>query len=76
MTIEKHPNQTGIDVHLEPAECELFLRLALDAEKASDGGEASRRYAEPELSYFSISLALGQKIRALIGPDIRVDPAL
>ncbi len=62
MTIAKPGSQSGIDVHFDPSECELFVKLALDAEKAGDEGPAAARR---ELSYLSISLALGQKIRAL-----------
>jgi hypothetical protein len=67
MTIDKRAEQAGVDVHLDPAECELFSRLAADAEKAS--GSETLTYADGDSTYFSLSLALGKKIRALAEAD-------
>ena len=52
----------GVDVHLDPAECEIFVKLALDAEAARDGREPR---AEWMTNYVSLSIALGNKLRGL-----------
>jgi hypothetical protein len=69
MTIEKGPEHAGVDIHLDPNECELLVNLASDAEKVSWGDEptAPRAGAAQRQSYFSLSVALGKRIRALQG---------
>ena len=59
MTIEKRPERAGVNVHLEPEECELFMKLA------SDPGTITR---ENETS-LALSLTLGRKINALLSDD-------
>lgn len=61
MTIEKCAERFGTDVHFEPHECELFMKLAADVAKASGADEASVRTSELP-SYFSISVALGESM--------------
>jgi len=65
MTIEKRAQHVGVDVHFDPDECELFMKLALDAEKANGGADAPVMYTVAAQSYFSLSLTLGKKFRAL-----------
>jgi hypothetical protein len=66
MTIESRMEHAGIDVHFEPDECELFARLAADAEKLGQGGiDTPAPFGDIAPSYFSLSLALGQRIRAI-----------
>ena len=65
MTIEKCAEQFGSDVHFEPHECELFMKLAADAEKASGADEAPVRTCELP-SYFSLSVALGRRMKAIL----------
>ena len=57
MTIERGGRSAGVDVHLEPHECDLFIQLARDASKATVGDSAS--------NYFSICVKLGQHLIAL-----------
>ena len=64
MTIEKRAEHVGVDVHFDPGECELFMKLALDAEKVG-WADAPIMYATTAQSYFSLSLALGKTFRAL-----------
>jgi len=54
MRVEKRDKGAGVTVNLEPAECELFVRLALDAETAA--------FQHPPDSYLSLSLTLGKGI--------------
>jgi hypothetical protein len=64
MTVQRALSQTGVDVHLDPRECELLMQLARNAETANgDGGHAV--YAGDAQSYFAVSLALGQRLREL-----------
>ena len=65
MTIEKRAEHAGVDVHFDPDECELFMNLASDAEKVSWGDEPTAPCADAARSYFSLSVALGKRIRAL-----------
>jgi hypothetical protein len=65
MTIEKRAEHVGVDVHFDPDECELFMRLASDAEKVNGQSEAPAVYPGVAQSYFSLSLALGKQFRAL-----------
>jgi len=65
MTIEKRTEHTGVDVHFDPDECELFMKLASDAEKVSGGHEAPALCPAEAQSYFSLSVALGKRIRTL-----------
>jgi hypothetical protein len=69
MTIEKRAEAAGIDVHLDPEECELFMRLASDAEKVNAGGLEPGVYKNADPSYFALSLALGRQIRALAAQE-------
>ena len=65
MTIEKHGEQVGVDVHFSPDECELFIRLASDLEKLHSVNDEPAKHGEIARSYFSLSAELGNKIRAL-----------
>ena len=52
----------GVDVHLDPHECELLVQLARDAAATPYAADAT-----PD-TYFAVSLRLGQQIeRALQG---------
>ena len=67
MTIEERADRSGVDVHLDAEECELFITLALDAERASGGTLARSGWnAHTPANYFSVSLALGTRIRELM----------
>jgi hypothetical protein len=57
MLIQKRVERSGVDVHLEPDECEQFVKLSIDAEKADIESSPT--------TYFTLSVALGQRIRAL-----------
>jgi hypothetical protein len=66
MVIASHLERPGVDIHLEPEECELFVRLASDAEKVRQGDSDSvSPVADSTSSYFALSVALGRMIRAL-----------
>jgi hypothetical protein len=65
MTIHKRAGQAGATVYFDPDECDVFMKLASDAEKASGSGEAPLIYTTTAQSYFSLSFALGRKMRAL-----------
>jgi hypothetical protein len=54
MKVEKLDKDAGVTVSLEPAECDLFVRLALDAQTAA--------FQENGRNYLSLSLALGKGI--------------
>jgi len=58
MTIEHGERHAGVEVHLDPDECELLVRLARDAAQATYGG------GEP--TYLSICVKLGQRIDAVL----------
>jgi hypothetical protein len=69
MTIEKCGQHVGVDVHLEPSECELFIRLASDLERLHSGSDEPLVHIETAPSYFSLSAELGNRIRALTRPE-------
>ena len=54
MTIEHVERRAGVDVHLDPDECELLVRLARDAAQATYGDAAP--------TYVSLCVRLGQRI--------------
>jgi len=54
MTIEHGERRAGVDVHLDPDECELLVRLARDAAQATYGDAAP--------TYVSLCVRLGQRI--------------
>jgi hypothetical protein len=56
MTVERD-HQAGVKVYFDADECELFVKLALDAAAASQ--------AETPHTYFDLSVKLGRKINAL-----------
>jgi hypothetical protein len=58
MTIGNVERHAGVDVHLDPDECELLVRLARDAAQAI--------YVGGEPTYFSICVKLGQRIDAVL----------
>lgn len=64
MKVEKLDKDAGVTVSLEPAECELFVRLALDAQAAA--------FQEAGSSYLSLSLTLGKGILDLRQRKTRV----
>lgn len=57
MTLGDRDARGGVDLHLEPEECELFIKLAADAQEAT--------YSTSAATYFSICLTIGQRINAL-----------
>jgi hypothetical protein len=57
MTLRDRDPSGGVDLHLEPEECELFIKLASDAERAT--------YVVSTPTYFSICITIGQRINAL-----------
>lgn len=66
MTILKHVERPGVDVHLDPDECDLFVRLSIDVEKALEETRQGAAANDPDGSnYFTLSVALGRRIRAL-----------
>jgi hypothetical protein len=58
MTLQDHRSLGGVDVHLEPEECALLVKLATDAEKAS--------YDTAAATYFSVCVKIGQRINAVL----------
>jgi hypothetical protein len=58
MTIERVERHAGVDVHLDPDECELFVRLARDAAQAT--------YSDSAPNYFSVCVKLGQRLDELL----------
>ena len=54
MTVGVEGRCGGIDIHLEPDECELFVKLAQDAERAM--------FDEKAPSYLSVCVRLGRRI--------------
>jgi len=70
MLIQKHTEHSGVDIHLDPDECDLFVRLSIDAETAALEGNhhaATTDDGDGPASYFTLSVALGRRIRALHG---------
>jgi hypothetical protein len=69
MRIEKVSGRRGVQVNLEPEECELFVRLAQDAALAGAATEG-RTSSSPSSSatYFSVSLNIGRGIVSLLNP--------
>jgi hypothetical protein len=67
MTIGNVERQAGVDVHLDPDECDLLIKLAKDADQATYGDAAP--------TYVSLCVRLGQRIDAVLKavPD-RVNP--
>ena len=63
MTIERRTDQMGVDVHFDPHECELFIRLALDAEKVGEADDWAVGHSGTGQTYFSIAVVLGKKMR-------------
>ena len=60
MTVKAIAGDTGVDVHLDPHECELLVQLARDAAAAPYPTD------DAPATYFAVSLRLGQQIdRAL-----------
>jgi hypothetical protein len=67
MTIGVMERRDGVELHLDPEECELFMRLARDA------AQTAKTY--PATTYLSLCVRLGQRIEALltqVGPSQRV----
>lgn len=62
MTIEKQSEDSGVNVHLDPTECELFMRLARDAAQVT--------YAPTDPTYFSVCVKLGQGIGAMFNQPV------
>jgi hypothetical protein len=54
MTVGAEGRCGGVDIHLDPDECELFVKLARDAERAM--------YDEKALNYLSVCVRLGRCI--------------
>jgi hypothetical protein len=67
MNVERLDNRAGVTVNLGPDECQLFVRLAQDAERASqDRNGAPDLFKETAPNYFSVSLKIGKQIGALL----------
>jgi hypothetical protein len=58
MTLRDGGVRRGVDLHLEPEECELFMKLATDAEKAI--------YPASAPTYFSVCVKIGQRINSVV----------
>jgi hypothetical protein len=58
MTIGNAGRHAGVDVHLDPDECEVLMRLAEDAAQAT--------YGHGTPNYFSICVRLGRCINAVL----------
>jgi hypothetical protein len=70
MTIERRAERPGVNVYLDRGECELLMRLARDDEKVHDSKTDAALLTGPTApSYFSLSLALGKKIRAMFAEE-------
>ncbi len=69
MTIERIGERAGVNVQLDPEECELFLKLARDAAKTT--------YSDAAPTYFAVCLKLGQRLTAIMdeSPGHRVRDA-
>jgi hypothetical protein len=65
MTVQRALSRKGVDVHLDPRECELLMQLASNAETANGAGSDHAVYAENAQSYLAVSLALGKQLREL-----------
>ncbi len=65
MTIKSEALHLGADIHLDALECELLMQLACNAEKANAGAVERAVYSDAPLTYLSVSLALGRRLRAL-----------
>jgi hypothetical protein len=65
MTILRNDRRRGIDVHFEPDECQLFMQLAADAEKAAVAAGTASAPVDRAPTYFTVSLAIGRQIRSL-----------
>jgi hypothetical protein len=59
MTRQDRRPHGGVDLHLEPEECALLMKLATDAEKASYDPAAAA-------TYFSVCVRIGQRINAVL----------
>lgn len=72
MKIEKRGKYAGVKVHLEPEECEAFLKLHADLVKSGKPPMSSIPYTP---NYFTIAAKLGSKITKLIEhePDLLKD---
>jgi hypothetical protein len=67
VTIGQRRGRSGVDVHLEPEECALFVQLVADAQRVDESELGSGGvYSHAAPSYLSLSLSLGKKIRELI----------
>ena len=68
MKIEKRGKYAGVKVHLEPDECEEFIKLATDMGKVEiDGGYANSPHFPPKgFNYMTLSTKLGKKISKLL----------
>ena len=65
MTVQRAQSQPGVDVHLDPRECELLIELARNAETANASAGDREVYAEDTPSYLAVSLSLGKQLREL-----------
>lgn len=63
MKIEKRGKYAGVKVHLEPDECEPFVKLVKDAASA---GVAVQQDSP---TYFSLAFQLGKKINKLMADE-------
>ena len=69
MKIEKRGKYAGVKVHLEPEECETFLKLAEDVDKADSSIKAQSTMSGIKPTFMLLSLKLGKKIKNLIADE-------
>jgi len=65
MKLQHASSQKGVDVHLDPRECELLMQLARNAETANGSGGEHAFYPEDTSSYLAVSVALGKQLNEL-----------
>jgi hypothetical protein len=58
MTVGPEGRCGGVHIHLDADECELFVRLARDAERAT--------YDEEAPNYLSVCVRLGRRIKLVL----------
>jgi hypothetical protein len=66
MQIERREGHRGVQVNLEPEECELFVQLVRDADIAESVADTFQPSHGGGVSYFSISLTIGRGIIQLL----------
>lgn len=72
MKIERRGKYPGVKVHLDPEECEAFIKFA-DDKLTADHPISDAPPAKP--TYFSVSLKIGKKMKKIMAdaPDFLSD---